>query len=215
MFGRAKDDDTARHQGDTMTPQPVHTSGHDDDTRVVDARAGHDPEQDRRDRFGGINWGAGFFGWLVAVAVSLLLTGIIGAVGAGAGVDEEMLPDASTAEIGLLAVLTLTVVLVVGYYAGGYVAGRMSRYDGPRQGLAVWVIGLLVTLVAVAAGAFFGDQYNALSRVDLPTVPLSSDALTTSGIVLAAVLLLGTLVAAMLGGGVGRHYHARVDRAGH
>ena len=30
---------------------------------------------------------------------------------------------------------------------------------------------------------------------------------------MAAVVLLVTLVAAMLGGAVGRHYHARVDKA--
>src|SRR5690242_5529026 len=32
------------------------------------------------ERFGGINWGAAFFGWLVTIAVTVLLTSIIGAV---------------------------------------------------------------------------------------------------------------------------------------
>ena len=44
-------------------------------------------------------------------------------------------------------------------------------------------------------------------------VPVSTDTMTTAGLVLAAVVLLVTLVAAMLGGAVGRHYHARVDKA--
>ena len=35
------------------------------------------------ERFGGINWGAAFFGWLVAIAVTVLLTSIVGAVVAG------------------------------------------------------------------------------------------------------------------------------------
>ena len=49
---------------------------------------GHDPstaQEVRRERFGGLNPGAAFFGWLVAIAVSVLLTGIVGAVVAGVG----------------------------------------------------------------------------------------------------------------------------------
>ncbi len=38
-----------------------------------------------RDKFGGINWGASFFGWLVAVALAVLLTSIAGAIAAGVG----------------------------------------------------------------------------------------------------------------------------------
>ncbi len=204
MFGRAKTQD-GNHTHDTLSAD----GGTYDETQVV----GTDPEQARRDRFGGINWGAGFFGWLVAVAVSLLLAGVIGGLGLGADATGE-LPSASTTELGLAAILVLAVVLAIGYYAGGYVAGRMSRFDGPRQGIGVWVIGLLVTAITVGAGAFFGDQYDVLRQVDLPTVPLSTEDMTTGGLVLAGVLLLVTLVAAMLGGGVGRHYHARVDRAG-
>src|SRR5215212_6482031 len=36
----------------------------------------------QRDEFGGINWGASFFGWLVAVGVAALLTAILAAAGA-------------------------------------------------------------------------------------------------------------------------------------
>ena len=32
------------------------------------------------EKYGGVNAGAAFFGWLVAVAMAILLTGIIGAV---------------------------------------------------------------------------------------------------------------------------------------
>ena len=39
----------------------------------------------QRDEFGGINWGASFFGWLVAVGVAALLTAILAAAGAAIG----------------------------------------------------------------------------------------------------------------------------------
>ena len=220
MLGRTKTESEPARSADDDTQ--AYATAHSDEhpQEYDDGRHGNhsedvetvDPERARRDRFGGINWGAGFFGWLVAVAVTVLLTGVIGGVAAGTGADEEVLPTASTTELGLAAIVTLGVVLLVGYYAGGYVAGRMSRYDGGRQGFGVWLIGLLVTGAAIAAGAFLGTEYDVLERVELPNVPLSADTLTTGGIVVAGSYLVGTLVAAWVGGGVGRHYHARVDR---
>lgn len=46
----------------------------------------------------------------------------------------------------------------------------MSRFDGGKQGLATWLIGLLVTLVAIGLGAIFGAEYNLLDRVNLPRI---------------------------------------------
>lgn len=214
MAGSRHDDDasttTERYRYDDTGPVA------DVDTTSPDAARSEalDPEEVRRERFGGINWGAGFFGWLVAVAVSVLLAGVVGVVSAATGTDELLIPTSTSAEIGLAAVLTAVAVLAVGYYSGGYVAGRMSRYDGLRQGVAVWLVGVVLTGGAVAAGTVFGDQYNVMSEVSLPSVPATGDAVTTAGLVLAAVLLVVTLGAAMAGGAVGRHYHTRVDKAG-
>ncbi len=101
----------------------------------------------------------------------------------------------------------LLAVLLVSYYAGGYVAGRMSRFDGGRQGVAMWFVGLLVTIVAAALGWVAGDQYNLFDRVDVPRIPIPSDDVTLGGIVTGVLVLLGTLLAAILGGIVGRRYH--------
>jgi hypothetical protein len=189
------------------------------DARRGDGRTDPDVAQEaRRDRFGGLNIGAAFFGWLVAVAVAVLLTSIIGAVAAGVGSNAQITQSQARQQagtIGLVAAIVLLVVLMVGYYCGGYVAGRMSRFSGSRQGLGVWLIGLLVTIVAIVLGGVFGQQYDILSRVNLPRLPISGNALSTGGIIAAVVVLVGTLVAALLGGGVGTHYHRRVDRAGY
>ncbi|HEX2892898.1 MAG TPA: hypothetical protein VHO29_02725 [Marmoricola sp.] len=190
----------------------THTHEHDvrrhDETEVV-ARDG------AYEKFGGTNAGAGFFGWLVAVAVTALLTGIVGAVAAAVGHAQNVTQnDAERAAgtVGLVSAIVLIAVLLIGYYAGGYVAGRMSRFDGARQGVWVWVIGLIATVVAVAAGWAFGAKYNVLDRVQLPRIPIPHDQLTTGGLLTAIVVLAGTLLAAVAGGKVGQHYHARVDR---
>ncbi len=145
----------------------------------------------------------------------MLLVSILGAVAAAVGdsLDVSRTDAAGEARtIGLTAVIVLLVVLVIGYFAGGYVAGRMSRYDGGRQGLAVWLIGLLVTVVAAVMGVIFGRQYDVLERVNLPSIPIPDDTLTTGGVITLIVVVVGTLLAAMLGGKAGHRYHTRVDR---
>ena len=61
---------------------------------------------------------------------------------------------------------------MLAYYCGGYVAGRMSRFDGARQGIGVWVIALAVTVVLALAAVIAGDEYNVLERLDLPSLPV-------------------------------------------
>ena len=173
-------------------------------------------DQDARDQFGGFNWGSCFFGWLVAIGVSILLTSVIGAI--ASGISNSNPVSQSEAErqagtIGIVAAVVLLVVLLLGYYAGGYVAGRMSRFDGGRQGVGVWIIGLLVTIAAAVLGFVLGSQYNILNRVNLPNIPVTDNEASIGALITGIAVLLGTLLAAFLGGKVGHRYHDRVDRA--
>ena len=182
---------------------------HDDERRSVGRR------EEARDRFGGINWGAAFFGWLVAVGMTALLAGIVGAVATAVGENANWsLSDASTnaATASLIAAIVLAVVLALAYFAGGYVAGRMSRFDGGKQGAAAWIVGILITLIAAALGAIAGAEYNILQRISVPNIPLSQSELSTGGIITAIVVLGLTLLAAIGGGALGTRYHSKVDR---
>ena len=168
------------------------------------------------ERFGGINLGAGFFGWLVTVAVTVLLTSIIGAALAAVDNTNDITwsdADRQAGTIGTAAGITLMVVLAIASFTGGYVAGRMSRFDGAKQGFGAWLVGFLVTVLALVIGGIAGQQYNVFDRVDLPRIPLPSDEVSTAGIVVAVALLVLTLLSSMLGGKVGTRYHLRVDRA--
>lgn len=186
----------------------------DHDTRR-EARTAPASDAAARDKFGGVNLGACFFGWLVAIATAVLLSGLVGAIAAGAGgslgLSRSDLEQEAGA-VGLGAAVVLALVLFLAYYAGGYVAGRMSRFDGARQGLVVWLIGLVVGLVTALVGWLFGSEYDVLARVEMPSLPISTDNLTIGGLVTALAVLVLTLLAAMLGGKVGRRYHRRVDR---
>ena len=105
-------------------------------------------------------------------------------------------------------------MLAAAYYSGGYVSGRMSRFDGGRQGLAVWAIGLAVTIVLAVAGALFGAEYNVLEQLNLPRIPVEEGTLTAGAVIALAAAVLVTLLAAMGGGKAGERYHRRVDRVG-
>jgi hypothetical protein len=170
----------------------------------------------QRDEFGGINWGASFFGWLVAVGIAALLTAILAAAGAAIGlIDTTDVNSSSNVEqIGVGGGIALLVVLMLAYYAGGYVAGRMSRFDGARQGLGTWAVGLVVTVLLALAAVALGDQYNVLERLNLPSLPVGDQTLATGGIIALAAIVVGTIIAAMAGGKVGERYHRRVDRVG-
>jgi hypothetical protein len=186
-------------------------------TRVVrDERPARDVHLRQRDEFGGLNWGAAFFGWLVAIGVATLLTAILSATGAAIGLTKtsESAATKSADTIGIVGGILFLVVLLVAYYAGGYVAGRMSRFDGPRQGAGVWVIGLLVTILLAVAGVVLGAKYNVLSQLSLPHIPVDEGSLTAGGLIALVAIVLGTLIAAVIGGKAGTRYHRKIDRVG-
>lgn len=90
----------------------------------------------------------------------------------------------------------------------------MARFDGARQGFAVWLIGLVVVLVLAGAGAVAGAQYNVLQQLDLPRIPIEEGTATTGALITLGAVLVATLLAAVLGGKLGDRYHRTVDRAG-
>jgi hypothetical protein len=172
----------------------------------------------QRDRFGGIKWGAAFFGWLSANGLAVILIALLSAAGVALGLAQGVnTADEAANQVETLGIgggIAVLVVLFLAYLAGGYVAGRMARFDGTRQGLATWLIGLIVVLVLAAAGVLLGGQYNVLSQLNLPRIPIDEGTATTAGIITLVAILLVTLLGAVLGGKLGEHYHRKVDRAG-
>jgi hypothetical protein len=198
---------------DTVRTDTVRTDG-----ASVTRGAGRDAVAAQHDRFGGIKWGAAFFGWLSANGLAVILVALLSAAGVALGLAQnvdtadEAVDQAN--EIGIGGGIAILVVLFLAYLAGGYVAGRMARFDGARQGLAVWIVGLLVVLVLAAAGAILGSKYNVFQDLNLPRIPVDEGTATTAGIITLVAILLVTLLGAVLGGKIGDRYHRRVDRAG-
>jgi MFS family permease len=174
------------------------------------------PLDRQREEHGGLSWGSAFFGWLVAVGMAALLTALLAALGAATGLTSTSPSGAAKQAdtIGIVGGILLLIVLMVAYSCGGYVAGRMARFDGPRQGLAVWVLGLLVTIALGVLGALLGSKYNLLQSLNLPRIPVDQGSLTTGGVIALVAIVVGTLIASIAGGKAGTRFHRKVDRTG-
>lgn len=176
-------------------------------------------ESAQRKEFGGFNIGAAFYGWLVSVGIGVLLIALLGAAGsaiaftAAEGTITNLNQD-NLATIGFASGLMILIALAIAYYAGGYVAGRMSRFDGARQGLGVWLIGIGAMVLLGLAGAAFGANYNLLQQLNLPRIPVNEGNLSTGGLVTLILTLVLTLFAALAGGKVGQRYHVKIDKYG-
>ena len=202
------------HERPVATAPPATAADLGLDRRAVVAR--------ERAEYGGIKIGSAFFGWLTATGTAVLLTGLLAgigvAVGIGTGTDAGEAADLATrnpGSVSLAGAISLIVILFVSYYCGGYVAGRMARFNGAKQGIAVWLWALAVAVVVAIVAATAGDKYDVLARLNgFPRLPVNEGDLPTAGIVTALALAAAALVGAVLGGLAGMRFHRRVDRVG-
>ena len=175
----------------------------------------HEVVRREKARYGGIKWGSAFFGWLTATGTAVILTALLLAAGATVGVATDVdVPD-DPATIGLAGGITLLAVILVAYFCGGYVAGRMARFNGIKQGIAVWVWAVVIAAAVAIAGAALGDEYDLLDRVGgFPRLPIGGEDVTTGSIVAVVIALVAALIGAVLGGLAGMRFHRKVDQAG-
>lgn len=169
-----------------------------DDPEVVRARE-QEPE-------GGTRVGPAFLGWLSAVGLTVVLVGVLAAVVGASGADPAVvgMPGRDVTTAGVVVAVVLLIVVFVSYLGGGYVAGRMVRADGWKQGLAVWVWAVVAAAVVGVVGLVAGPRSDVLARLDvLPRLPYTPDELSASGVVGAVLAVVVALVGAVLGGVVG------------
>jgi len=173
-----------------------------------------------KSKFGGFKFGSAFFGWLTATGTAVILTALVTAAGVaiGAGTTENgqtTIQESEATAIGIGGAIALGVVALIAYFCGGYVAGRMARFDGLKQGLAVWLWAVVIAIVVAIVAGIAGSQFDVLSNMNsFPRIPIDGGAATTGGIITAVALALVTLAGALLGGVAGMRFHRKVDRAG-
>ncbi len=176
------------------------------EVRVSDAGDDSGIEEARR-RFGGIDIPATLAGMLAALGAAVVLGGIL----AGAGTFGYQLGVKDTVtKLSLGGLIGGLVTLFFAFLIGGWVAGRVARYNGGINGLltALWFV-LLAALMG-GLGAWLGDKYNVFANVRLPQW-FSRNALGTGALLSGLVALVVMLGAGWLGGLLGGRYHRRAD----
>lgn len=166
----------------------------------------------QKQQFGGIKPGAAFFGWLSALGLTVILSSFVVATGATI----NLVPDgADSGEIGWDGVVLVVAVVLLSFVAGGYVAGRMARFDGARQGLAVFAWTVVMSVVLAVLGAVAGAKFNLLDQIDsFPRIPSDLGELTLQAGAALVGVVLAAAVGSVVGGVAGMNYHRRVDIAG-
>ena len=150
-------------------------------------------------------------GVLVAYGAFAVLAALLGAAATAIGLTNDLSSN-DWARLGTGSAITAAVVLLLAYLFGGYVAGRMARRAGLLNGLAVFV--LAIVLIA-AVGAIVASQADAdaiganLRSLGIPTSGREwGDIGTLAGIASLAAMLVGALV----GGVLGERWHSKLTR---
>jgi hypothetical protein len=161
-------------------------------------------------RYGGVDLAATLIGMLAALALLVLIGGLVGAAIGAIGYQTGL--DGNHTSLSIAGLAGGLLSLFVAFLVGGWAAARIARYDGVRNGLmtAVWAIVLAAILAGL--GAWLGTQYNVFEQA--PNLPnwFSRDALTVAAIASAAAAAVAMLVGGAVGGLWGERYHKRIDR---
>lgn len=199
------------------------TRGEDQETRQQAApypsrgyfEMAEEREERLRDMYGGVDWLASFLGFVFAAVAGAFLLLIAGFIVVPLGFSIDLGSDSLGAAT-ITGLVAVGVIVFLTYLFGGYVAGRLARFDGGRNGAmtVAWTIlvAAVLTVGGVLAVPIFEGVRSFIRQTALPTL----NGLLGAGIV-GAVVLVGVILAALLGGlaggRLGSRYHRDIDRA--
>ena len=172
--------------------------------------------QMQKNRYSRMHVLPGLLGWLVATSIMdgglwgiqawLTLTGQSESI-EYASVVSRLFSGASNA---VPVAVALSVLIFVAYLVGGYAAGRMARFAGAKQGIAVW-LWQVMALILGSLATFLAPQVfqNGVASLSLQKLIAGDFA---NGLLAVLLVLALSFLGAILGGLCGRLYHRRVDK---
>lgn len=158
----------------------------------------------------------GLLGWLITISLMdgglwaiqswLTLTGQSESIDY-ATVVSRLFSGASNA---VPVAVALSVLIFFAYLVGGYAAGRMARFAGAKQGIAVW-LWQIMALILGSLATFLTPQLfqNGVASLSLQKLIAGDFA---NGLLAVLLVLALSFLGAILGGLLGRLYHRRVDK---
>jgi hypothetical protein len=172
-----------------------------------------------RDMYGGVDWLASFLGFVFAVVIASVFSAVAGLVLVPLGFPPEISGGQLGASV-LTGLAVLGVLIFLTYFFGGYVAGRLARFDGGRNGAMVlgwtFIVALILALVTVVFSGFLPTSAaEGISNLAQGTASAAGSlaGAGVAGIVVAVAALLLALLGGFFGGRLGSRYHTEIDRA--
>lgn len=177
-------------------------------------------EERLRDMYGGVDWLASFLGFVFTIVVGTIFSVVAGLVLVPLGFSVNL----DTGNLGpavITGLVVAAVLLFLTYFFGGYVAGRLARFDGGRNGAMTVVWGIIITLLLTVVGGLFGgsllpgdtiSQLQDLVRSGLGPAFQDFMGLGLVGVGIAVGVLVVELLGGFLGGRTGARYHREIDR---
>ena len=150
-------------------------------------------------------------GVLVAYGAFAILAALVGTVAAAIGLNTDLNRN-DWATLGLGSAIALAVVLLLAYLFGGYVAGRMARRAGLLNGLAVFLLALLLVGVVGAIAASQADAEAIRGNLRSLGIPTTGTEWGNIGTLAGIASLAAMLVGALLGGILGERWHSKLTR---
>ena len=158
----------------------------------------------------------GLLGWLITISLMdgglwaiqswLTLTGQSESI-EYASVVSRLFSGASNA---VPVAVALSVLIFFAYLVGGYAAGRMARFAGAKQGIAVWLWQIMALILGSLATFLMPQLFqNSVASLSLQKLIAGDFA---NGLLAVLLVLALSFLGAILGGLCGRLYHRRVDK---
>jgi hypothetical protein len=162
---------------------------------------------------GGLSLSAILTGVVVAFGAMFLLAALVAGVLTAFGLAEPGAFGGQAVEVGVGAGLVFVLAQFLAYLWGGYTAGRMSRGAGVANGLLVPVAAIALAGLFGGAALLLGETANLNMPFTVTRLPVASDFLIDFGVTIG----IGSLIAMLLGGGIGgalgARWHTRLEQA--
>ncbi len=181
--------------------------------------AAEEREDRLRDMYGGVDWLASFLGFVFAIVAGTLFSVVAGLILAPLGLSLD-LGESELGAAAITALVLIAVLVFLTFFFGGYVAGRLARFDGGRNGamlllwtgVAVLILALINAVLSSFLPASITEGVNNLIQNNVLSAIGQLSLLGAVGVVIFAGALVVALLGGFLGGRLGSRYHTEIDR---
>jgi hypothetical protein len=160
--------------------------------------------------WGRVSWWSVAAGVLTVIGVVTVCVGVVAAVLHAVDITTDTLTDSEWTRVGFVVGLVSAVAFFGCFALGGYTTGRMARRAGMRNGLLVFIIGVIVIAGAIGIAQLEGAVSVVRDRFDDLGAPTGESTWTGIALLTMGVALVGALAGSVLGARRGERWHQRL-----